>query len=194
MIKNVSQKTVFKGFHNLDILTYQEDLGNGVLSAPITRELLIRPAAVAVLTIDPKLGTIVFVKQFRPAAHVIDFPNDQWEPVAGLTEPGDSEEDTARRECLEEIGVEPYYLEKLFSFMPMPSCVTEKITLYLGYIDSHKILPKTGLAEEGEFLETHSFTLDEAITMFHRGEFSYVLNIIAMQWLILNRNKIIISK
>ncbi|HIJ29450.1 MAG TPA: NUDIX domain-containing protein, partial [Gammaproteobacteria bacterium] len=82
----------------------QHTLFDGGWSKPLSRELFERGHAVAVLLYDPKEDAVVMVEQFRIGA--LGHPDHPWflEVVAGMVEEGESEEEVARRESVEEAG------------------------------------------------------------------------------------------
>jgi nudix-type nucleoside diphosphatase (YffH/AdpP family) len=96
------------------------------------RDLLRAGPAVAVLPIDLRRGEVVLIRQFRLAAHLANEKGDLVEIVAGHVEANETPLATARRECVEEIGVAPDVLVELFSYLPSPGLIDEEITLFLG--------------------------------------------------------------
>ena len=57
------------------------------------------------LPVDVTRGEVVLLQQFRLAAHLANGNGSLFEIVAGHVEANDSPLETARRECVEEIGV-----------------------------------------------------------------------------------------
>src|SRR4029453_306608 len=85
-----------------------------------TRDLLRAGAAVAVLPIDLDRDEVVLIRQFRLAAQLANGKGDLVEIVAGHVEANEAHRETARRECLEEIGVAPRLLIELFTYLTSP--------------------------------------------------------------------------
>src|SRR5262249_18116808 len=81
-----------------------------------TRDILRAGPAVAVLPIDLTRGEVVLIRQFRLAAHLANGKGDPVEIVAGHVEANETPLASARRECVEEIGVAPQVLVELFSY------------------------------------------------------------------------------
>ncbi|PKP83886.1 MAG: tellurium resistance protein, partial [Alphaproteobacteria bacterium HGW-Alphaproteobacteria-2] len=77
--------------------------------------------AVMVLPYDPVRDRVLVVEQFRIGAYLRGDPHP-WtlEPVAGRRDSGESPEETARREALEEAGVRIVRLEKIAEYYPSP--------------------------------------------------------------------------
>ena len=85
-----------------------------------TRDLLRAGPAVAVLPIDLAREEVVLIRQFRVAAQLANGKGDLVEIVAGHVEENEAPPATARRECIEEIGVAPELLIELFTYLTSP--------------------------------------------------------------------------
>ena len=86
------QLTLFEKYFRLDEYHVSHELYEGGESPVFTREIFERGAVVAVLPYDPQQRKVVLIEQFRAgAAENADTP---WliECVAGVIEPGESEE------------------------------------------------------------------------------------------------------
>ncbi len=70
---------------------------------------------------------IILVEQFRETvgARLLEIP-------AGTLEDGESPEECARRELVEETGYEPESLQWLYSFFPSPGTSDEQIHIYFA--------------------------------------------------------------
>jgi ADP-ribose pyrophosphatase len=103
-VEVLSRETAYRGFFSLEKLTLRHGLFGGGMSPPITRELIEKGDVSAVLLYDPALDRVVLIEQFRVGA--LRDPDGPWmmEVVAGLIEAGESAEDVARREAMEEAG------------------------------------------------------------------------------------------
>ena len=90
----------------------------------ITREVVLHPAAVAILPILSG-DRVLLVKQYRhPIGDLL------WEIPAGLIDPGESPLVAAKRELREETGYEAEEWVEGVSFFTSPGFTDEKITLY----------------------------------------------------------------
>jgi ADP-ribose pyrophosphatase len=156
----------------------------------LKRDLFWRPDAVCVLLYDHVRETVVLIEQFRIGA--IDHPRSPWllELVAGLVEPGETIEDVACRESIEEAGAQILHLEHISRFTPSPGGVREYIDLYCGCVNSEGLGGIHGLEGEGENIKVHLFPVDTAIAMVKSGDVDNAAGIIALQWLQLNRSMI----
>jgi ADP-ribose pyrophosphatase len=127
-------------------------------------EMVRHPGASAVL---PMLGAdeddpeILLIRQYRYAAD-----GYLYEVPAGRLDAGESPEECAHRELLEETGYTAQRVEKLFTMFTTPGFTDEKIHLFLA----------TGLVageskrEADEFLELVPTRLSRALSMVERGE------------------------
>ena len=108
-------------------------------------------AAAVVLPYDPVRRTALLVRLFRAPPLYAGVDSLLVEAVAGLIDEGESAEDAARREALEEAGVRLSQLEFVGEVWSTPGISTEKMSLYLGaYGAQDRVAPGGGLAEEHE--------------------------------------------
>ncbi|MEO8738895.1 MAG: NUDIX hydrolase [Casimicrobiaceae bacterium] len=128
--------------------------------AQATREYIVHPGAVMVI---PRLadGKFLMERQYRyPLGRVfIEFP-------AGKIDPGEDPLLAAQRELTEETGYTAARWSRLASMHPVISYSTERIDMFVADELTHV---GTQL-DEGEFIETFSATLAEALGWLDRGE------------------------
>jgi ADP-ribose pyrophosphatase len=154
--KKIESQTVFKG-RLLHVCKDRVLLPNGKESS---REYIIHPGAVVVLPfLDEK--RLIMERQFRyPAGKVfIELP-------AGKIDPGESIENTGRRELLEETA---YVAEKwtyLGKTYPGIGYTNEVIHIYIA----EKLHREKENRDSDEFLEIFTCSLDEALAMLDAGE------------------------
>src|SRR5881394_1936955 len=117
---------------------------------PQRRDVLRASRVAAVLPVDLARGQVVLIRQFRLAAHLATGRGEMVEIVAGRIEAGEAAVEAARRECLEEICVEPQRLREMYSVLPTPGLTDEVITFFLGFVDAAAVPERAGAAEEGE--------------------------------------------
>lgn len=125
-----------------------------------SRDIVVFPEAVAVLPVLPD-GRVLLIKQFRASVnrYVVEAP-------AGVVEPGENPDDTARRELVEETGFHPKSLIKIASFVATPGYSTEILHFYVASGLEYKGVKP----EEYEYIETSAVSLDEAYDMVFRNE------------------------
>jgi ADP-ribose pyrophosphatase len=154
------------------------------------RDLLRAGPAVAVLPIDLSRGEVVLIRQFRLAAHLANGKGDLVEIVAGHVEANETPLATARRECVEEIGVASDLLVELLSYFPSPGLIDEEITVFLGIVDAARAAVAEGTAAEHEASALLRVPIDAALAALAGGAVRNGPLIVALQWLALNRGRL----
>jgi ADP-ribose pyrophosphatase len=153
-----------------------------------TRDLLRAGAAVAVLPIDLDCDEVVLIRQFRLAAQLANGKGDLVEIVAGYVEANEAHRETARRECLEEIGVAPRLLIELFTYLTSPGLTDEEVTVFLGIVDaSGAVVPAAAEREASALLRV---PIDAALFALAAGTVRNGPLVAALQWLALNRARL----
>ncbi len=187
-VRILARDRVFDGYFKVDRYRLRHRQFAGEMGPEITREVLERGHAAAVLPYDPDRDEVVLIEQFRvgPLAHGADNPW-QLEIVAGIIEPGETAEAVVRREALEEAGTTIARLEPILGFYPSPGAVSEHIALYIGQTDTKGLGGIHGVAAEGEDIRATVHPLDEALTMLADGRIANAPAIIALQWLAATR-------
>ena len=104
-VEIIARETLYSGFFSMDLYRFRHRLFNGEMSGEIRREIFERGHAAVLLPFDPVRDEVVLVEQIRIAAY--DVSESPWllEMVAGMIEEGETVEDVARREALEEAGL-----------------------------------------------------------------------------------------
>lgn len=186
----LAKETVYQGFFRLEQYTLKHTLYKGGWSQPITRELFRRGNCVAVLLYDPERDEVVLIEQFRVGA--VLQPHCSWliEIVAGAIEEGETAEEVAYRESLEEAGCEIKELIEIQQFYTTPGGCSERITLFCGRVDSHKVGGVHGLVEEDEDIRVSAVKFADVFQMLEDGKIESGIPIIAIQWLYIHRDKL----
>ncbi|SJM95327.1 ADP-ribose pyrophosphatase [Crenothrix polyspora] len=186
----LNKEIVYKGFFRMEVYRLKHTLYAGGWSEEISRELFVRGSCIAVLLYDPDADKVVLIEQFRAGAMIR--PERAWlvEIVAGAIEEGETAEEVAFRESLEEAGCEIQELITINEFYTTPGGASERITLFCGRVDSAKIGGVHGLDEEHEDIWVRTVPFEEAYHMVQIGEIESAIPIIAIQWLALNRQQL----
>jgi ADP-ribose pyrophosphatase len=184
----LDKQTVYQGFFRLEQYTLKHTLFNGGWSQPITRELFRRGNCVAVLLYDPDRDEVVLIEQFRVGA--VHQPQRAWliEIVAGAIEDGETAEDVAYREAIEEAGCEIKELLEIQQFYTTPGGCSERITLFCGRVDSTAVGGVHGLVEEDEDIRVSAVKFADVFQMLEDGLIESGIPIIAIQWLYIHRD------
>jgi nudix-type nucleoside diphosphatase (YffH/AdpP family) len=146
------------------------------------REVFDRGHAAAVLPIDRTRGTVILVRQFRLPAWLAGHRETLIEVIAGALD-GDAPEVCARREAMEEAGVEVSDLVRVFHCFMSPGAVTERMHLFVAaYSSASRTANGGGLADEGEDIEVLELPLTRALEMVASGEICDAKTIMLLQW------------
>ena len=190
-VEIVERERAFDGYFTVDRLTIRHELYGGGWSPPLVREVLSRGHAVAVLPYDPVRNELVFVEQFRIAAHqayregeaqVADTGAWLLECIAGIVEPGEDPLEVAKRESLEEAGCTVDDLMRVRECLTSPGCLTESVGFYCGRTDAADVGGIHGLSSEGENIRVVKLTPDEAFVRLEDGRINNAFTIIAVEW------------
>ena len=155
-VEILSHRRSYANFFALDDYRLRHERFDGTMSAPVERAVFVTSDAAVVLPYDPWRDEVLMVEQFRmgPLARG---DRGKWllEPVAGLIDPGESPEDTARRECQEEAGCEVVHLERIARAYPSPGGSSDFQHLFLAIADLRTSASTGGLDEEDEDIRVH---------------------------------------
>ena len=184
--KILDKKNIHDGFFKMNEVTLKYKKYNGDWSNEIKRELFGGAQVSAVLPYDPVNKKIVLIQQFRPGTISKDNQNYLDEIVAGIIDPGESPEDTAKRECLEETGCEVSNLKSIQGYFPAPGSSESFYNLFLGKVIAPSKEIIRGLENENEDILVKSYSFDEIKTKMKKKEILNGLTLIALQWFFLN--------
>lgn len=188
-VKICEERGLFQGFLSVKEYWLQHKLFEGDWSPTISRELLVRPRAAALLPYDPVLDTLVMIEQFRIGALA---GNSPWllEIVAGLMAAEETAEELVSREAKEEAGLEVLDLIPISEYWVSPGFTNESVSLFCGKVDASRAGGIHGLVEEHEDIRVHCIKASDAFAMVHQGKINNATCLIALMWLELNHTKI----
>jgi ADP-ribose pyrophosphatase len=182
-VRVLDSQVAYAGHFELRRLTLQHRCFAGGWSEPLVRELFERGDAVGVLPYDPVTDSVVLIEQFRPGALRGDDSPWMLELVAGVVEPGESDEDVVHREAMEEAGCELSELVPIATFIPSAGACSEQVRLFCGRVSSAAIGGIHGLDDEGEDILVHSVSRVDALQMVAEDRIPNGHTLIALQWL-----------
>ncbi|MCY4394840.1 MAG: NUDIX domain-containing protein [Rhodospirillaceae bacterium] len=191
----LSRETGWQGYFRLDRLTLRHTRHDGSMSPSFEREMFERGNAAGVLPYDPVRDEALLIDQFRPGPLAAGDP-DPWqiEIVAGMIDKaGESAEDVARREAVEEAGVEIGDLEPIAEVYTTPGACTERIALFCGRCDLAGAGGLFGLAGEDEDIRAFPCSMAEIEAALANGAVRNAITVVALQWLCLNRERLRIA-
>jgi ADP-ribose pyrophosphatase len=151
----------------------------------VTRAAFVSGDAVTVLPYDPLRDKVLLVEQFRvgPMARG-DAQVWSLEPIAGRIDPGETPEQAARREAVEEAGLTLGALIKVAGYYPSPGAKAEFLYSYVALTDLPDGVAGThGLADEAEDIRGHLIPFDQLMDLVASGEAANAPLILTALWL-----------
>ena len=182
-VEIIARETLYSGFFSMDLYRFRHRLFNGEMSGEIRREIFERGHAAVLLPFDPVRDEVVLVEQIRIAAY--DVSESPWllEMVAGMIEEGETVEDVARREALEEAGLVVGRTKPVLSYLASPGGTTERSSIMVGEVDATTAEGIHGLADENEDIRVHVVSRELAYQWVEEGKIDNAASVIALQWL-----------
>ena len=163
----LSEENLYKGFLKLDKLTIK--LPNGEI---IVRELIRKKDTVSIIALTDD-NEIYFVKQPRAGSGKLD----SIELPAGLIEPGENPEESAKRELAEETGCIAENFKMIQEFVSDPACCDNKSYIYLA---EHAQKVKELNLDDDEYLEPIKLPINKVFEMLDSGEINDSASIISL--------------
>ena len=189
IVQIIQRREVFQRFiFRIEEAALRHEKYDGALSEEITRLVLQRGDAVAMLLFDPALRVVLLCEQFRFPAYDKG-PGWLLELPAGILEPNEEAESCARREIMEETGYEAKALQLITRVYMSPGGSSERIYIFYGEVDLNRQTGSGGgLAHENEDIKNVLMPLSEAIAMAHDGRLEDAKTVIAILWLECRQN------
>ena len=187
------------GYFKIDRYVLKHRKHEGGWTDTTSREIFERGHAVGVLMFDPDLDKLVFIEQFRPGAYGAQtspwFDKDSHSPwlleiVAGIIDEGESPEDVAKREAVEEADCHVLDIVPITHYLVSPGGTTESLFLYCARVDASNAGGVFGLEHEGEDIRVVVMDSADVLSGLDDGLFSNSMTLIAVQWFALNFNKL----
>ena len=190
-VSMASIEPIFSGFFKIHAYTFSHALFSGGMSQAVRREILERGHAVAVLPYDMATDSVLLIEQIRIGA--LATKSSPWllECIAGMAEGSTDYEHVARKEAQEEAGLVLQELEFMTSYLSSPGGTTERLYLYLAQTDLSGAGGIYGLDNENEDIKVHVIPFSDAMTRFNNGEIDNAATVISLQWLALNKARIL---
>lgn len=191
-LRVTARQQPFAGFFAVDRWDLSHRTFAGGFTPTVRREGFVSGDAVVLLPWDPVRDRVMIIEQFRLIPALRHDPQP-WllEPIAGRVDAGESVEDAARREALEEADLRIGQLFPAVHHYPSPGTLAEYLYLFVGIAD----LPDRssgvhGLASETEDIRSHVLTHDALLDMVSQGQIANgPLAMIAL-WLQVNKERL----
>ena len=182
-VEIIARETLYSGFFSMELYRFRHRLFNGEMSGEIRREIFERGHAAVLLPFDPVRDEVVLVEQIRIAAYDVSVSPWLLEMVAGMIEEGESVEDVARREALEEAGLVVGRTKPVLSYLASPGGTSERLSIMVGEVDATTAEGIHGLADENEDIRVHVVSREQAYQWVEEGKIDNAASVIALQWL-----------
>jgi ADP-ribose pyrophosphatase len=178
------KRYILNDFFKIEEAHLRFELFNGKMSPSVRRLSLERGDSVAVLVFNQTTEKLILISQFRYPTYK---NNNGWiiEAIAGMVDPGETPEQSARREVQEETGLEIDDFDSIATFYPSPGGSSERIFLFYSEVSGEKAKYKDtgGLIGHGEDIKAVEITLDDALRKIKAGEIVDAKTIIGIYWL-----------
>ena len=165
---------------------------DGTMSRVVNRATFISGDAVTVLPYDPVRDRVLLIEQFRAGPFARGDANPwQLEVIAGRIDPGESADDAARREAVEEAGLVLGDLLPVAGYYPTPGAKAEFLYSYVALCD----LPDDcagvfGVDGEAEDIRGHLVSFDRLMELVTSGEASNAPVVLTALWLQRERGRL----
>ncbi len=197
-VEVIEKTTPYSGYFKIDRDRLKHRLFEGGWSGEMTREIFERGHAVAVLLYDPDLDRVVLIEQFRLGAYAVlatewfDDHASPWlvECVAGIIEKGESPEDVARRETIEETGCEISEIVPVCRYLVSPGGSSEFVFGFCGRVDASGAEGVFGITDEHENIRVFSLAAADSFKWLDEGRIINAMTVILIQWLRANHESL----
>ncbi|MBU9813212.1 ADP-ribose diphosphatase [Rahnella sp. C60] len=189
-VEIIARETRYKGFFSIIAYRFRHRLFNGEMSAEVVREVFERGHAAVLLPYDAKRDEVVLIEQIRIPA--LDSSDTPWllEMVAGIIEEGETVEDVARREALEEANIVVKRCKPAVNYLASPGGTSERLSIMVGEVDATTAEGIHGLEAENEDIRVHVVSREQAYRWVEEGAIDNAASVIALQWLQLHHESL----
>lgn len=189
-VEIIARDTRYDGFFSIVRYRFRHRRFNGEMSGEVVREVFERGHAAVLLPYDPLRDEVVLIEQIRIPAY--DSSPTPWllEMVAGIIEPGETPEDVARREAVEEAGLKVGRVKPIVNYLASPGGTSERLSVLVGEVDASLAEGNYGLEEENEDILVHVVSREQAYRWVEEGIIDNAASVIALQWLALHHEKL----
>ena len=191
-VRVAEHRRAYLKFFAVDEMDLQYRRHDGRMSTVLNRAALLVGEASVVMPYDPRLDAVLLVEQFRAPVFMVGDPNPWvWEPVAGLVDAGETPEECARREAMEEAGLTVTRLEPAGKVYSSTGSSSEFLNLYIGICDLSQVPSGGGgLVSEGEDLRSRVLSYDELMAGVDAEAFRDMPLVTTALWLARHRDRL----
>jgi ADP-ribose pyrophosphatase len=181
-VELLESRVGYCGFFRIDVHRLRHRKFDGETTDVTAREIFERGNAVAVLPYDPQRDEVLLIRQFLPGAYFGGHSPRPLQIIAGMVGEGESEEDVARREAVEEAGTQIGRLELAHAFLLSPGGSSERVVVFCGEADLSRARGVHGLAEEHEDIRVDVYSAQKAIELLDCGRIEAGPAVVALSW------------
>ncbi|MFV1492040.1 NUDIX domain-containing protein [Phaeobacter sp. JH18-32] len=184
-------KRAYLNFFAMEEMDLQFRRYDGSLSPVINRGVALVGQAAVVLPYDRRRDAVLLIEQFRAATYIAGNQRPwMWEPVAGLIDPGETPEQAARREAMEEAGLKIDQLETVAQVYPSSGASGEFLHIFVGLCDFDEIAGGGGLESEGEDIRSQILPYEALIQGVDDQTYQDMPLVTAALWLSRHRERL----
>lgn len=163
---------------------------DGTMSPVINRGALMMGEATVVLPYDPVQDAVLLVEQFRAPLFMGGSRRPwSWEAVAGMIDPGETPQETAHREAMEEAGVTFTALHDAGAVHSSAGTLSDRLHLFVGIADLSTRRAATGVESEGEDIRSAVFAYDTFMERLDTGGFNNLPLVALALWLARHKHR-----
>ncbi len=191
-IEIIAHRHPYAHFYALEEFDLRHRRFDGAMSPVMERAVFRAVDAALVLPYDPGRDLVLLIEQMRvgPLARG-DATCWSFEPIAGLIDPGETPEQTARREAQEEAGLALGPLFPVAEAYPSPGNSSEFHYVFVGFADLQPgITGISGVDSENEDIRSHLMPFEALLAACDRQEIANAPLVLAAYWLARHRDRL----
>ena len=190
-VRLIDHRFAHLNFYGVEEARLQFRRHDGAMSPELDRSALMTGAAAVVLPYDPVRDAVLLIEQFRAPLYFAGDPAPWlWEPVAGLIDPGETPDQTAHREAMEEAGLVLKRLEKAGEAYSSSGSSSEYVHLYVGIADLTDAEGIGGLASEGEDIRSSVVSFEVLMQGVESHRYRDMPLLVTALWLARHRDRL----
>jgi nudix-type nucleoside diphosphatase (YffH/AdpP family) len=191
-IEILAHRHPYAHFYALEEFDLRHRRFDGTMSPVMERAVFRAVDAALVLPYDPERDLVLLIEQMRvgPLARG-DATCWSFEPIAGLIDPGETPEQTARREAREEAGLDLGSLFQVAEAYPSPGNSSEFHYVFVGFADlKADVTGIAGVDSENEDIRSHLMPFDALLEACDRQAIANAPLVLAAYWLARHRDRL----
>lgn len=191
-VEIMQRSRAYARFYVLDDLELRHERFDGTMSDTLDRAAVVKSDAAFVLPYDPVRDRVLVIEQVRMGP-IIRHDAACWhmEPIAGGIDAGETPQDAARREAMEEAGITLGAMEPIAEFYPTSGSSSEYFYLFLGLADlPDDVTGAGGLETEHEDIRSHLWSFDELMDRLDRFDLANAALVTSAYYLARHRERL----